>query len=116
VYTSGGQQSWSRAVSDPTVVGFCGGRLVLRDKAMLTVLSPSDGAQQWSQTAIPDTTELWCDSQRAIVYTAAATLTAFQIDNGGRSWSVEFGSHGRPSLMATTAGFLAVGDTWTRYR
>lgn len=116
LYTSGGQQSWGRPVSDPTSVGFCGGRIVLRDKAMLTVLSPSDGAVQWSQTAIPDTTAVWCDSQRVITYTAAATLSAFQIDNGGQSWRVEFGSHGRPSLVATTAGFLAVGDTWTRYR
>ncbi len=115
VYTSSGVQTWSRAVSDPTVVGFCAGKLVLRDKAAVTVVSPSDGAQAWSQTAIPESTAMWCDTARVMTFTADAGLSAFEIENGRQAWTVDFGASGRPSLVATTGGFLAVGDTWVRY-
>ncbi len=116
VYTDGGDVSWERAVTDPTTVGFCAGKVILRDKSSIRALAPDDGSEAWSTDAIPETVGMWCDPERVMTYTDASTLKAMMIEDGSQAWTVDFPDGARPNFTATTAGLIASGDTWARYK
>jgi hypothetical protein len=112
-YDENGRGLWTQSLTDPYSLAVCGGSIIRREAESISALAPNNGEVSWSAAAAPGSTSVWCDGSRAMTLTDAG-LSAFTVDSGETAWQWDL-PDGRPQLIPTTAGLLAIGDTWIGY-